>query len=98
MKPEESAESHQTFLFQVCTQYGLGMRLDEGRHECRLASFLGRSRLQFLIACNIKTEGKAWEKESCASRQVDVRVDVRGAVPDEEFRGPCNILSKNLRL
>ena len=26
----------------------------------------GRSRLQFLIACSIKTEGKAWEKESHA--------------------------------
>ena len=27
----------------------------------------------------------------------DVRVDVRGAVPDKESRGPsCNILSKNL--
>ena len=52
-----------------------------------------------LIACSIKTEGKAWEKESHARRQVDVRVDVRGAVPDEESRGPsCNILSKNLRL
>ena len=31
-----------------------------------------------LIACSIKTEGKAWEKESRAWRQVDVRVDVRG--------------------
>ena len=28
--------------------------------------------------------------------RVDVRVDVRGGVPDEESRGPsCNILSKN---
>ena len=31
-----------------------------------IASFPGRSRLQFLIACSMKTEGKAWEKESRA--------------------------------
>ena len=31
-----------------------------------VASFPGHSRLQFLIACSIKTEGKAWEKESRA--------------------------------
>ena len=56
-----------------------------------VASFPGRSRLQFLIAyCMQKRRGKAWEKESRAWRQVDVRVDTRGAVTDR-----CN--SQTLR-
>ena len=41
------------------------------------------SHLQFLIAYNMqKQKGKAWETESCAWCQVDVRVDRRGAVTD----------------
>ena len=52
---------------------------------------------QFLIAyCMQKRRGKAWEKESHAWRQVDMRVDMRGAVPDKESWGPS--LSDNLRL
>ena len=48
-----------------------------------LASFPGRSCLQFLIACSIqKQRGKVWEKESHAWCQVDMRVDVKGAVTD----------------
>jgi len=65
-----------------------------------IAAFPGRSRLQFLITCSMqKWRGKAWEKESHAWCQVDMRVDMRGAMPDEESWGPsCNILPKNLRL
>ena len=48
-----------------------------------LASFPGCSYLQFLIAyCMQKRRGKVWEKESCVWRQVDMRVDTRGAVTD----------------
>ena len=54
--------------------------------ENNLASLPGHSRLQFLIACSMQNEG--WrpgrEKESCAWRQVDVKV---GAVPDKESWG-----------
>ena len=46
-----------------------------------LASFPGRSCLQFLIAyCMQKRRGKAWEKESHVWRQVDMRGG--GAVPN----------------
>ena len=56
-----------------------------------LASFPGCSRLQFLITCNMqKRRAKAWEKESRGWRQVDVRVDMRGAVTNR-----CN--SQTLR-
>ena len=47
----------------------LGGACERGYHrytEFQVASFPGHSRLQFLITCSIKTEGKGWEKESRA--------------------------------
>ena len=52
---------------------------NNGVGDIKLSSFPGHSCLQFLIAyCMQKRRRKAWEKESRARRQVDVRVDARG--------------------
>ena len=65
-------------------------------HKLEIASFPGRSRLQFLIASSIITEGEGLgERVTC----VTSGRHGGGEVPDEESRDPsCNILSKNLRL
>ena len=68
-------------------------------NSAMLASFPGRSCLQFLIACSMqKQRGKAWERVTCTTsgRQWG---SYEGGVPGKESWGPsCNILSKNLRL
>ena len=48
-----------------------------------LASFPGRSHLQYLIAYSMQIwRGKAWEIWSCAITSGRQMVDTRGAVPD----------------
>ena len=50
-----------------------------------LASFPGRSHLQYLIAYSMQIRrGKAWEISSRAVTSGRQKVDTRGAVPDEE--------------
>jgi len=54
-----------------------------------LASFPGRSHLQYLIAYSMQIRrGKAWEISSRAVTSGRQKVDTRGAVPDEESRSP----------
>ena len=43
-----------------------------------------------------KQRGKAWEKESCTWLQVDVRVDVRGAVPTRCNSQTLHLSASNL--
>ena len=85
-----------TGTIETGAQEGLGTRLCLMLHVlCTLVPkpFLLPvfDRLQYA-----KTEAEGLG-ESRSWRQVNVRVDVRGAVPDEESWGPsCNILSKKL--
>ena len=65
-------------------------RSREGSIKDRFWERSDLSRLQFLIACSMQNGGGRM------SRVREGRCD--GAVPDEESRGPCNILSKNLKL
>ena len=54
-----------------------------------LASFPGRSHLQYLIAYSTQIRrGKAWEISSRAVTSGRQKVDTRGAVPYEESRSP----------
>jgi len=54
-----------------------------------IASFPGHSHLQYLIAYSMQIQrGKAWEMWLCAFMSGRQKVDIRGAVPDEEFRSP----------
>ena len=62
-----------------------------------LASFPGRSHLQYLIAYSMQIRrGKAWEIWSRVVTWSRQKVDTWGAVPDEESRSPftCTIGSR----
>ena len=76
------------------------LHCNHGNHTFRKRSLVPRpfSAPVFDHLQYAKTEGEGLG-ESCARRQVDMRVDVREVVPNKKCRGPsCNILSKNLRL
>ena len=59
--------SHLGMLKGIRTGVDFGSGTETKLLLSSLASFPGRSCLQFLIACSMqKRRGKAWEKESCA--------------------------------
>jgi len=61
----------------------------QGCYKDRVASFPGRSHLQYLIAYRMQIRrGKAWEIWSRTVTSGRQMVDTRGAVPDEESRSP----------
>jgi len=74
-----STQSEQAIIYEVkflhCMQW---------IHN-NIASFPGRSHLQYLIAFSMQIRrGKAWDISSRAVTSCRQKVDTRGAVPDEE--------------